>query len=365
MSDTLTSLLGCALAAGATFLVTPAMITVARRTDFLDHPIGYKGHRQATPYLGGTAVLVGLLCGLVLAAGEFDRLWPILAGVIVLWALGTTDDRIAVPPKWRLLVEAGIAALLFEKSLGWSVTGSDALDLALTVLWVIAIVNAVNLMDNLDGAGATVAATCLVGAGTFALVYGDFALGATASAGAGACVGFLPRNLAKPARIFLGDGGSMTLGFLVAATAMGAAQAPAGDDGTALLAAGLLAALPMLDTTLVMLSRTRRGVSILTGGRDHLTHRLLGQLGSPLAVAVALACAQLALLALALAGQGIGPGALAAAGAIAAAAGIAAIAVLESERWRPEPVASESRPSDERRLIREHRLAAASASREV
>lgn len=122
-----------------------------------------------------------------------------------------------------------------------------------------------NLMDDLDGAASTVTAGSAAGIGTLALAEGDTGLAAVAFALCGACVGFLPYNLADPARIFLGDGGSMPLGMLIAGLAMGAAG-HAGLDGSALLTAGLLAGLAILDTTLVTVSRWRRHVSLLTGG---------------------------------------------------------------------------------------------------
>ena len=115
---------------------------------------------------------------------------------------------------------------------------------------------------------------------------------------AGACAAFLPYNLARPSRIFLGDGGSMPLGLLVAGVIM---AEPTGDLGWAALPAyALLVALPILDTTLVVFSRWRRGVAVLSGGRDHITHRLLPRLGSARRVALALGFVQLGLCAVAI-----------------------------------------------------------------
>src|SRR5205085_10468953 len=117
---------------------------------------------------------------------------------------------------------------------------------------------------------------------------------------------FLPRNLARPARIFLGDGGSMPVGFVIAAGAIAATDANS-LHAAALLGGAMLAGLPILDTALVTISRRRAGVTLLTGGRDHLTHRLLTRLGTPRRVALALAIAQALLSAAALAGDQAGP----------------------------------------------------------
>jgi UDP-GlcNAc:undecaprenyl-phosphate GlcNAc-1-phosphate transferase len=149
-------------------------------------------------------------------------------------------------------------------------------------------------MDNMDGAAASVAGVSAIGAGALGLMSGDSALAALSFAVAGSCFGFLPRNLAKPARIFMGDGGSLLLGLLVARVTMAAVtQNYLGPSGV--IVAALLVGLVIFDTTLVTVSRTRAGRSVLTGGRDHLTHRLSRSLGAPRNVAVTLAASQLIL----------------------------------------------------------------------
>ena len=191
----------------------------------------------------------------------------------MLFALGTLDDRIGLGVTLRLIAQVATAVALWAVDLGWTMLPSEAANLMLTILWVVGITNAFNLMDNLDGAAGTVAAVCSAGAGALALIQGERASPVVAFAVTGACVGFLPYNLAKPAKIFLGDGGSMPLGLLVACTIM---AVPDGTlDWTLLFASAPLAGLPILDTTLVVVSRHRRGAPILSGGRDHLTHRLL------------------------------------------------------------------------------------------
>jgi UDP-GlcNAc:undecaprenyl-phosphate GlcNAc-1-phosphate transferase len=331
----MTALAAFALAAAITFAVTPVAIRVARRTGFLDQPVGYKAHGAPTPYLGGVAVFAGFAVAALTfggAAGRFAALFGCAAGLL---ALGTLDDLIAVPPRWRVLAEVGAAVVLSESGLGWEVFSSDVANLLLTVLWVVGLVNAFNLMDNLDGATGTVALTSGVGIGVLALVHGDSTLAAFSFAISGSCAGFLPRNLSRPARIFLGDGGSMAFGLLVAGAAMIAVHGHA-MGGAALLAGVLLVGLAILDTTLVVVSRRRAGVPLVTAGRDHLSHRLLARLGSPRAVAVALAGAQAALCAVAIAGEELGSAPLVVSAGVCVALGMVAIGVLESPAWRPE-----------------------------
>jgi len=322
---------GLALGVGAvtSMAMVPLAVRIAHRTGFLDNPVGYKKHGHPTPYLGGSAVLVAFLVAAVLFGEGSSRFLAVLLGALVLWAVGTIDDRVNLSPWLRMGATVAAAAGLWAAGLGWNVFPGSALDLLLTVLWVLGLVNAFNLMDNLDGATATVAAAGSLGIGAFAVVNGDVALAGVSLALAGACVGFLRFNLARPARIFLGDGGSMPIGFIVAALAI-AAQ-PVDELGrSAVLTAALLVGLVILDTTLVTVSRRRRGVQLLTGGRDHLTHRLLAVVGTPQRVAAILAAVQLGLCALAVAGANSGGLTVLWIAASAVIAGIAAIALLEA-----------------------------------
>jgi UDP-GlcNAc:undecaprenyl-phosphate GlcNAc-1-phosphate transferase len=284
-------------------------------------------------------VLSAFLIGVALAGAMGGILLVPLALALAMWLIGTLDDRWPIPPKWRVLAALGAAVALNESGLGWRIAGGDAADLAVTALWVVGLVNAFNLMDNLDGACSTVAAVCGGGIGTLALIKGQPDVAALSFAMAGACVGFLPWNLAGPARIFLGDGGSMPLGLLVAALGMAAARhSAAGHAG--ILVGALLAGMPILDVGLVMLSRTRRGVSIVTGGRDHLTHRLLLVLRGPREVSLVLAASQTVLCALAILGYEMGTIAVVAFALVAFVCGVGAILVLDTTRWRPSGVAT-------------------------
>ena len=322
------------LAVAATLAVTPVAIAVAGRMNFHDRPVGYKGHAAPTPYLGGSAVVVGFLLAALTLGGELDRLGPIIGGAAALWLLGTVDDRWPLSPRFRLVVEAGVGAALWLFGLGWSVFGNEALDLVASVVWVVGLVNAFNLMDNMDGAAGTVGAVTAIATAALAAIAGDLALAVLAAGLGGACLGFLPYNLARPARIFLGDGGSLLIGFVIAASLM---AVPAGDEvgWSFVLAAALLAGLPVLDTTLVMVSRRRAGIPLLTGGRDHLTHRLFTRLGSPRSVAITLACIQAVLGAIAIGVTELGQGSVIVAWTVWFVAATVAVVMLETEGWAP------------------------------
>jgi UDP-GlcNAc:undecaprenyl-phosphate GlcNAc-1-phosphate transferase len=300
LPDELRALLAFNVAFVIVLVAVPWAIRLAHRIECLDRPVGYKIHGRATPYLGGLAVMAGFLpAAAAFGAGGADYL-VIVLGAIGLFVVGTVDDRVGLGPLIRVLAEAVAALALWKAGLGWAVFPAEALNLLLTVAWVVGLVNAFNLMDNQDGALGTIGLVCTAGAAVAAGIAGNAPLAALGLALGGACAGFLPYNLAKPSRLFLGDGGSLPIGFVAAAVVM-AAPASVGLSATAVLVAAPLVGLPILDTTLVVFSRIRRGAAVLSGGHDHLTHRLLRPLGSPQAVALVLGGTQAALCGLGLA----------------------------------------------------------------
>jgi UDP-GlcNAc:undecaprenyl-phosphate GlcNAc-1-phosphate transferase len=315
---------------------TPVAIRVANRLFFYDQPGGYKVHPRATPYLGGAAVVAGFSLGAVLFVGIDRSMLAILAGAGLLLAVGTVDDRRTVRPSLRLAATTAAAALLFASGIGWSIFSSDVANLALTVVWVIGAVNAFNLMDNMDGAAAAVAAVSATGIAVLAVMKDDAESAALAFAVAGACVGFLKYNLTSPARIFLGDGGSMPLGFLLAAAVMSLPELSE-SGGSTLIPAALLVGLAIFDTTLVIVSRRRRRVRIYSGARDHVTHRLLPLLRSPRVVVTVLALVQAILCGLAIAAVELGTTARVILAASCASVGVVAFWVFENERMTGPP----------------------------
>src|SRR5436190_13411313 len=189
-----------------TALATPRFRRLAVGTDFYDHPAGYKQHWAPTPYLGGAAVMTGFLVAAIAfghALTEFETAIFCAAGLFV---VGTIDDRVGLPVAPRLAAQVGAAVVLWWAGASWQI-GGDVVDLCLTVVWVVGMTNAFNLMDNLDGAAATVAATSALGIGVISASEGGTVIAVSSFALAGACSGFIPYNLARPARIFLGDGG--------------------------------------------------------------------------------------------------------------------------------------------------------------
>lgn len=267
-----------------TLLLTPLAWRVARRLGVVDHPHEHKFHREATPYLGGLAVGLGVLSVAAVTAGADRQVLTIVAGGLAATVLGLVDDWRGVGPLVKLLVEASIGVALWMAGVRAGLFGIEAIDLLLTVVWVVAITNAMNLLDNMDGIAAGVAAVCGVGFFAIAATRGDYLVASLAAGVAGGSLGFLRYNFPR-ARIFLGDAGSLLLGFLLAA--LGLKLDLIGQSGAVRAAiAVLIVAVPLFDMMLVIAARVHDGRPISRGGTDHTAHRLVVRGLDPRRVAI-------------------------------------------------------------------------------
>ncbi len=231
------------LAVGA----TPLVQRLARRTGMVDKPSARKVHSVPTPLLGGLAIYLAVIVALVLLGDRFyvNQVAGIFLGATLMSFLGLWDDRRGLSPWIKLggqFVAAGIVTLT-DVRIGlfpW-----DVLNIAATLIWVVGITNAMNLLDNMDGL----------------------------SGGIAACLGFLFYNL-NPASIFMGDTGSLFLGFTLASLAI-KLRFPDNSPFVTWMVPVMVLAVPIFDTSLVIISRLRRGLNPLTTpGKDHLSHRL-------------------------------------------------------------------------------------------
>jgi UDP-GlcNAc:undecaprenyl-phosphate GlcNAc-1-phosphate transferase len=186
--------------------------------------------------------------------------------------LGFLDDRRHMNPYFRLAVQAGLAGLAWVTGTRVDVTGSLLLDFLLFVLWVMLIVNGINLLDNSDGLAASTTLVAALGAGVIAVVAGQELVSALAIALAGAALGFLRHNW-YPARVYLGDAGAYFLGFMLAVLIVRLRPEDLG-EWQGIVVALLLVALPLLDTAFVVSIRLLAGKHPFTAGRDHLSHQL-------------------------------------------------------------------------------------------
>jgi UDP-GlcNAc:undecaprenyl-phosphate GlcNAc-1-phosphate transferase len=271
------------------WLLTPVMLRLAVRWSVLDVPDDRKGQTSPVPYLGGIAIVVAFAVT-VLVAGLVTRPpsgVPILASILVtglvLAILGLLDDLHGLNPFLRLAVEITAGVVVYATDPGITFPGPRWLDLVVTVLWVVGVTNAFNLLDNMDGLSAGVAA---IAAGAFCMIAalnGQFLVAALSAATAGCAAGFLRHNF-HPAKIYMGDAGSLFLGFLLATLAvrLKLADTPA---PVALFVPVLVLGVALFDTTLVTVNRLHHRLSPMVGGRDHMSHRLVW-VGIPVPVSV-------------------------------------------------------------------------------
>ncbi len=264
-------------------VLTPAGIGLAWMTGYLDHPDARKLHTSATALLGGLVVFVSGLCGWSLfrllspGAPEREALW-LLAGAVVVLALGLWDDRYGMRPLVKLAGQALAAALLLASGRLPGLGLPAPVEVLLTLLVLVALMNAVNFLDNMNGMVGGLAAITLAAFAATSSARGALGLAAAQLAFAGACAGFLPYNFPR-ARIFLGDAGSLLLGYSLGASAVLAfASAP---PGWGRLGPVLMLAYPAFDLIFVVVNRVRDGRRIYIGGQDHSNHRLASVLRCP------------------------------------------------------------------------------------
>jgi UDP-GlcNAc:undecaprenyl-phosphate GlcNAc-1-phosphate transferase len=284
----------------ATLVLTPAAAGLARRLGVMDRPSQHKVHVEATPYLGGLALALGLVVAGFVIGSEGRQAALIAACAVVVFGLGLLDDLRGLGPGVRVGVEAALAVVLWFGEVRAGFFGVRALDLVLTVVWVVAITNAVNLSDNMDGLASGIAAIAAVAYFAIAAPQGDYLVAAFAIALAGASLGFLRHNF-PPARIFLGDAGSLLLGFLLATLGL-LLDLDVSNDALRIGVQMLILGVPVFDTVLVVVMRRRAGRPVMQGGQDHASHRLagLGLSGRQVALVVyaaQAACASIAVVA--------------------------------------------------------------------
>jgi UDP-GlcNAc:undecaprenyl-phosphate GlcNAc-1-phosphate transferase len=263
--------------------LTPAAVRLAWATGYLDHPEARKLHTSATALLGGVAVLLATLlawAGAVQAEHvPADRASVLLlAGALVALVLGLVDDRLGMRPLLKLAGQAGAGALVIAAGATPDLGMPEAVEVGLALLALVALMNAVNFLDNMNGMVGGLAAIALAGFAFTSAARGALGLAAAQFALAGACVGFLPWNFPR-ARIFLGDAGSLLLGYSLGASALLAlGAAPA---GWARLGPPLVLAYPAFDLLFVVVTRLREGRKVYEGGKDHTNHRIARVLKCP------------------------------------------------------------------------------------
>ncbi len=260
--------------------VTPLMRRLALQTGTVDKPAARKIHASPVPLLGGAGIYLAFIL-VLLFFGDRDYINQtigIFAGATLMSLMGALDDRWGLGSYIKLLGQLLAAGLLVYSGVQIQLFGGW-LDIALTLIWVVGITNALNLLDNMDGLSGGVAMIAAVYFTVLAAMSDQYLVGALAAALAGASAGFLVYNW-NPAYIFMGDAGSLFLGFMLAAVAI-KLRFPSNSVTVTWMIPLLVLGLPIFDTSMVFVSRLRRGKNPLTTpGKDHISHRLAHVLGS-------------------------------------------------------------------------------------
>jgi UDP-GlcNAc:undecaprenyl-phosphate/decaprenyl-phosphate GlcNAc-1-phosphate transferase len=257
-------------------LSVPLVRRVALRAGVVDLPNARKVHSTPVPLLGGAAIYAGFMVALIVLGDRFyvRELVGILLGATLVSLFGVADDRwgLHAYPKLAVQLLAGVILILGGTQV--RLFDQEWLNWGITLLWVVGISNAMNLLDNMDGLSAGVTTVAAAFFLLLAAMSGQYLVGAMAAALIGACIGFLRYNL-NPATIFMGDTGAPFLGFLLAALAI-KLRFPSNVPWVTWLVPVCVLALPVFDTSLVFFSRLRRGKNPLTTpGKDHVSHRLV------------------------------------------------------------------------------------------
>lgn len=258
--------------------LTPFIRQLAFKFNMLDHPEKKKSHSHPVPLLGGVAIYSAFLLSIVFSIDINEILLGIFIGATILLLLGLIDDKMGMMPQLKLSGQLLAALTVFKLGIRVTTIEDYYLSMFFTVFWIVGITNAFNLLDNLNGLSSGIAAISSFFFCILAFSRGDLFTAVIAAGVIGSSVGFLKHNFPR-ARIFMGDSGSLVLGFLLACIAV------IGSWETEKITLSLsvpivILGYPIFDTTLVTIIRLREGRSIFQGGKDHSSHILASSQGA-------------------------------------------------------------------------------------
>ena len=253
--------------------ITPLIIKLAYAKGWVVYPRDDRWHKKPTALMGGLGIFIAFNIAYFYTTKQFN--WQIYSAFCLMFTIGLVDDLKEVKPIIKMLAQIICSFVLIFNGLefGGGLLGWFAIPL--TFMWVIGITNAINLLDNMDGLASGISSIVAVITGILAIIKGDIGLAIIAFSLAGASTGFLFYNF-KPAKIFMGDSGSLFMGFVLAYISI-SIQGQLGSSSAilVLLIPISLMAIPIMDTTLVTIKRLAAGRRIDQGGKDHTSHRLV------------------------------------------------------------------------------------------
>ena len=255
--------------------LTPVVRAMARRWGFVARPKIDRWHKNPTAMMGGVGIWLAVVVAYVALVPHTGQGWAVIGAASFLFLVGLVDDLLHIKPYQKLIGQVIGAAIVVNYGLALPWTRSQSINMVITIFWLIGITNAVNLLDNMDGLATGIAA---IASGFLAL---NFITGHQTTEAimlavfAAALVGFLVYN-SNPASIFMGDSGSMFIGFFLASSALVNVSGGRSRSFVPVLAVPILVLfIPIFDTTFVTLLRKLSGRAASQGGRDHTSHRLV------------------------------------------------------------------------------------------
>ena len=266
------------------FVITPLFRNIARKLKIMDYPGGRKLQANPVAYLGGLAIITPITLGsflLIFTSVTIDLKQQLYLGLILpalaIAIVGLLDDIYQLPPWPRFISQSAVGVItsfiLYLSGSGVEIFDNQLLNSSATMLWVVTIINALNFIDNMDGLATSISMVASLALFILSYKNNQYLVAALSLAIFSSCLGFLFWNK-KPASIYLGDAGSLYLGFLLAAISI---RIELDNDSAPIrvLVLILILAIPVIDTTQVVVSRIVKGKSPFEGGRDHISHLLL------------------------------------------------------------------------------------------
>ncbi|MFA6142752.1 MAG: MraY family glycosyltransferase [Candidatus Omnitrophota bacterium] len=256
------------------YLVTPFIRMMAIKSGYLDYPKNNKVHAHPMPLLGGVAIFLAFFIAILTKeqASALPQIRAILLGSFILLIIGLVDDKMGMMPNFKLLGQFLAAMIAVKAGLRVEFISNYYLSVIFTYIWIIGITNSFNLLDNMNGLSAGIAGIASFFFGIISFMCGQFMTSIASFALAGSAFGFLRHNFPK-ASLFMGDSGSLVLGYVLASLAI-LGEWRSYILTTSLMVPVLVLGYPIFDTALVSIIRIMEGRSIFQGGKDHSSHRL-------------------------------------------------------------------------------------------
>ena len=255
-------------------LLTPIVRRIAVIKNYVARPREDRWHKKGTALFGGIAIFISFgIPYIIFVRPSLEVLGIMLCGTLI-FSLGLFDDIVHIKPYTKLMGQIIVASLLVSFGVSIKVIPYQIISIPLTILWIVAIVNSFNLLDNMDGLAGGIAIIAGSVLFLYALLNGNPIVGLPALILTGSMLGFLRYNF-KPAQIFMGDCGSMFIGFILATTALQGSWKESTHLVMMLVIPVLILAVPLFDTTFVTLIRKMTSHKIFQGGKDHISHRMV------------------------------------------------------------------------------------------